>query len=518
MPLPLIPQNVLDFTGLSREDILVRLQGLANQAAPTWVDFSTAHPENVILELTAMYGDIIRGVTEERVRQLSWATVTDRLAAIRLGRSANFTLTGATPATVDLTFTTANGAVVATRIPIPEGTIVTANNIRYRVTSVGLGIEIGTATQVVSAEQADVIDFSFDSSAAPNTELLLDRTPYIDGSVVVSATDGAYAPAPNGTFAGTTSGDKYYVVFTDSTGRARIRFGNGITGAIPQGEITGTYKVGGGSGGDVEANVSWQLESPLQDTLGNTVNLIVTNVAASVPGTDAMAVAEARTRGPLALRTATKRAVNEADHEDFATANPTIARAFMATAETSPIVAEDEGILYLIAYGTELASGSFQPTAPSTDIINSITASFNPGGSNPSIMGSTLTVRAAPFKTVNVVARIYKTQGANPSAVAAAIRANLADLFAVADSTRQPNANVDFGHRLKNATGAADFLFPWTSVLNAVRDATGVRRMPASTDALLLNGVFGDILLAAEEFPKLGSVTIFDLDQGGAQI
>jgi predicted metal-dependent hydrolase len=69
MPAPLLPQGTLDFTGLSRQEMLVRLQTLFNQVNPEWDDFSAAFPENLLLEGMVFQSDIMRGVIEERVRQ-----------------------------------------------------------------------------------------------------------------------------------------------------------------------------------------------------------------------------------------------------------------------------------------------------------------------------------------------------------------------------------------------------------------------------------------------------------------
>lgn len=516
MPIPLLPQETLDFTGLSREDMLVRLQSLANQAQPAWQDFSTAYPENIVLELAALHGDILRGVFEERVRQLSWATITDRLAAIRLGKQSSFTFTNAVPSTVELVFTTANDAVVATRVPIPEGTIVVANDIRYRVTSTGLGIEVGNSSQAVNAEQAEEVSVSFSSLSEPNMEFLLERAGYVGDSLTVTASDGAYTATD--IFSDKASTDRVFMVAVDNQERGRVRFGNGVAGAIPQGTVSMTYRVTAGAQGAVEQGVSWKLDSPLIDELGATVRPRITNALAAQPGTDALTVAEARIRAPLAARTAGKRATIESDHEDLALTDPTIARAFLATSESSELINEDEAVLFLVAYGAELSSGAFEAAEPSSTTLTSMAARFAKDGASPTVMGVLLSVQAAPFYTVNVTARIYKTRGAKAADVSAAIRSNLRDLFSVANAKRQPNAAVDFGFRLQNASGDADFLFPWSSVYNAVRDAEGVRRLPPSSDALLLNSTFGDVHLQPSEFPVLGTVTIYDMDQSGQQI
>ena len=51
-------------------------------------------------------------------------------------------------------------------------------------------------------------------------------------------------------------------------------------------------------------------------------------------------------------------------------------------------------------------------------------------------------------------------------------------------------------------------------MLNVVRDAAGVRKVSHEADGFLLNGEEDDVVLDIEEFPVLGTVSIFDGDTG----
>jgi len=518
MPLPLLPQQTLDFTELSREDMLLRMQQLAHQVNPSWTDFSTAYPENIILELMAMYGDILRGVTEERARQSNWATMSDRLAAIRQGRLANYTLAGGSAATVVLTVATSNGAPAAVAIPIPTGFMVKAGSVRYQYLGAPTQIGVGISSIQITAEQSETEPFSFESPEEPNIELILDQTPYLDGSVTITCGDGAYTPSTTGTLSNYSDTDRVFLVIVDDQQRARVRFGNGISGAIPTGTISGSYRVGGGIQGEVEAGVTWNVETSLTDSGGNPATVRVSNAAASSAAADPTSTQEARILGPLALRTITKHAVNEDLHESEALLVPGIARAFMGTSENTESIAEDEGVLYLIGYGSQSASGSYAPATPTAATLATVAAKFAKGGPSPTIMGITLTVQAAQFYTVNITVKVHKQQGYAAETVSTNIRNAIADVFAVADSDKLPNPKVDFGFRMKNADGDPDYLFPWSTVFDAIRDAEGVRRIPPTTDNLLLNGARGDIQLQPNEFPIVGTVTILDADNSNTQI
>lgn len=500
--------------------MLVRLQSLFNQVNPEWDDFSPGFPENLLLEGMTTLVDLIRGTMEERVRQLSYATVTDRLAAIRLGRLSGFTLPGAMSATVSGRVSLSSGVPHANDITLPANLKVRTNDPtepkRYRMTTdPAPTITAGLLYVDIDAEQAESQSDTFESNYEPNQELLLDRSPYIDGSASVSAADGSYTAYT--TFLGMVATTRGYVVFVDEDGGARIRFGNGINGAIPQGTITVTYKTGGGTAGEVEANALWTIEDVVTDVMGNVVQVKFTNSAASTSGLDAMTVEESRVRGPQS-RSVIKRAVVEPDFEYIAVQAGGSARAFLETSDNSSEVAEDYGVLHVVAYGTQTTSGGYKPASPTTAQLNLIAAALTKYGSTPKLMGFSLDITGATFRTVNISMRIYKKSNYAADDVSTNIRTALEDFFAVADANRQQNTLVDFGCRLLGSDGDPDYLIPWAWVLRAILDADGVRYLSTGNDDLLINGSHSSLYLLAHEFPLLGTVTIFDEDQSGVQI
>jgi hypothetical protein len=498
--------------------MLTRLQTLFTQANPDHTDYSIAFPENLLLEGMAELSALLVGVMEERVRQVSWATLTQRLAAIRKGKGTGFELTGATSATVDGSLTLSGGQVATVRIEIPEGLRIATKDIspkRYRVTSTSAAIEIGESTVSVTAEQAEVVSESYESIDEPNMELLLDKTPYIDDSITVSASDGSYTAYK--TFLGVSSTTKAFVVMTDDEGAARVRFGNGVNGAIPQGTISVTYKIGGGVSGEVEANASWELEDTVSDELGNAVTLVFTNSVGSSVGVDSMSVAEAKVRGPLAAQTHVH-LVNEDDYDTVATSIPSIARALLVTSEMSDEVIEDNAILLAVAFGEQTTNNLYKPATPNEAQLNSIRSAISKYSDTPPVMGTTVVTKAADLYDIEIEVRIGKTSDVEADAVATNIRNALDDVFAVAYADRTPNTAVDFGARLLDAAGDPNFLLDWSSIFKTIRNTTGVRTIPSTGNNLLLNGSNGSIKLPLLAFPKLGTVRIYDEDQGGIQI
>jgi hypothetical protein len=346
-------------------------------------------------------------------------------------------------------------------------------------------------------------------------EILLDKTPYIEDSIVVTASNGTYTEYT--TFLGVSSTTRAFVLMTDDDGAARLRFGNGLNGVIPQGTIEVTYKIGGGVSGEVEANASWDLEDAIADELGNAVSLIFSNSTSSSVGVDAMSVAEARTRGPLAAQTHVH-LVNEDDYSNRATEIPSIARALLVTSEMSDEVVEDSAILLAVAFGEQTSNNLYKPATPNETQLTEIRSAISKYSATPPVMGTTVTVKAAELYEITVEVHIGKTNDVTADTVATNIRDALEDFFAVAYSDRTPNDNVDFGANLLDADGEPNFLLDWSYIFKTIRETTGVRTIPSSGNNLLLNGLNGSIRLPLLAFPKLGSVRIYDDDQGGIEI
>lgn len=517
MLLPLLPQGTLDYTGLTRDDMLLRLQALFSQINPEWDDYSTAHPENLLLEGMVFIGDLIRGTMEERVRQHNWATITDRLAAIRKARSQGFTIPAGSAATLTGTFTLALVATV--RIPIYEGTRIITKDATdpkaYRTTA-DTAIEVGQNSIDVNCEQAELVSVTFDSSLEPNIEIALDKSPYIEDSVTVSAANGTYNEVT--TFAGVNSTTCAFIVFADDDYKIRVRFGNGINGAIPQGTINVSYKIGGGVAGEVAANAQWFIQDNITDELSNPVTLTFSNAAASSVGVDPMSVEEARVRAPLSLALR-ERSVIDNDFTVAATSVAGIARAILVTSNVDSAVAENTGRLEVIAYGSQISGSSYYTAATPTQAkLDEIAALFTEYGAYPSVMRFTVNVVAGLLEEIDIAVRIYKSRNYTAAQVRTNINAAIANFFAIAYEDKTPNTDMNFGAFMLNANNVPDYKLSWSSVFNAIRDANGVRMIEPSSSDLLLNGIRASYRLQPNGFPVPGTITVYDMDQSGAQI
>jgi predicted phage baseplate assembly protein len=142
---------------------------------------------------------------------------------------------------------------------------------------------------------------------------LADRT-----VVIVNEVDGPHRwrVMPDFTLAGPA--DRVVVVDRD---RARITFGDGLTGKLPRlapnatPQVRVVYEGGGGTVGNVSPCAWEALSGPISDAL---------SYVPAVGGLDDETIDDARTRATAALRSPT-RAVNPEDHEIVAIATPGVA-------------------------------------------------------------------------------------------------------------------------------------------------------------------------------------------------
>ncbi len=510
MPPSTVPQPTLDFSDRDFDSIKLRLQGLIRSTFPDWTDFNVASFGNILLELFAYVGDGLHFYIDAAARNAFWPTVENRVQAIRIGRIFDFRLTGAAAATSPVDFTLPSTTSVG--VTIPAGTRLRTKNpenpIPFRTTA-ELIIAIGQSAVSGSAEQAEPRSDIFNSNGAPNQEFTLTQVPFLDGSGSATFADGVYTEVTS--FLGAEATDRVFVILVDQFDQARIRFGNGANGSIPQGTGTVNYKTGGGLAGNVEANQITIIEDVIPDGGGNPAPLSVNNPLPATAGLDRQTIEQARALAPAGLRTLT-RTVTKDDFENGALSVAGVARALMATSNESAAIQENEGTLFVVAQGAELASGRIVPGTPSQALLDAVLVAVVT--TKPHTLTFLPTAAAATFTTINVSTRIFLALGASSVAVAAAVLENLRDFFAVLLEDGTLNPAVDFGANIKDNAGTIVAEVAWSDVFNAIRDTTGVRAVDPGPVGLLLNSLRDDVAVGALKFPLLGTVAIIDADTG----
>lgn len=493
----------VDFTDRDFDSLRLRLQNLIRSVFPEWTDFNVANFGNILIELFAFTGDVLTFYQDNQAQQGRIATTTQRKAMLGLIKLIGFTPSGATAATVDEKFTLA--APPISDVVFLKGTIVktaaVTDPVEFQLLAdLTIPAALDPPEATGSIENSETRNEAVASTGLANQEIALENTPFVDGSAIISASNGDYSEVSS--FLDSTSTDRHFTVTVDQNDRATIRFGNGINGVVPSGTISSEYKTGGGATGNVNDGTITTIPGAFTDTFGNPVAVTVTNLFAAAGGTNRQTIEQIRALAPESIKTL-NRTVTREDFETNALRVAGVARALMLTSNEDVTIGENQGILFIIPEGGGVPSQALKDAVEARVTVT-----------EPHTLTFVVSVQDTIFKTINVVSTIFIKSGSTPATVAAAVRSNLTSFFAesLADST--PNPNVDFGFNVKDASGDPIPEIAWSDVHNVVRDTVGVRKVGDEDVDFLLNGFNNDVALDVKEFPSLGTITLTDGDTG----
>lgn len=495
----ILPTSV-DYTDKDFDSLRLRLQNLIRSVFPEWTDYNVANFGNILVELYAFVGDVLGYYQDNQALQSRITTATQRRALLGLVKLLGYAPPTATAATVDVTISLTTAP--ANNVDIPAGTVVATEEItspiRYQ-TLTATAIPAGQTSVSVSAENSESQEENFSTTGLANQEFTLGQVPFIDGSISIAAGNGGYSQVDN--FLDSEATDRHFTVTVDQNDRATVRFGNGVNGAIPVGNITITYKTGGGSGGRVDAGKIRRIEGSFFDG-ATAVNPTVTNPQPSSGGTDRATVAQIKVLAPASIRVINRTVARE-DFEINALRLADVARALMLTSNEDAGIAENSGILFIIPAG-----GGLPSTALKDAVLEQVTVTY------PSTLTFQVLVQDPVYKSIDVVARVHPRTGVADATVKADVVAALTTFFQVENADGTPNENVDFGGNIKNQAGTIVSEIAWSDVHNVVRDLSTVRKVQADDNGFTLDGSRDDVALTTREFPQLGTVTVINADTG----
>lgn len=488
----LLGQN-LDYSSKDFDSLRARLINLVRATFPEWTDFNVANFGNILLELYAFIGDVLGFYQDNQARESRISTAQLRRSMLGLVKLISYRPTGATAARVDLTITL--DAVPAADVPLAAADTFRTKDVTDPVVFQLLEnatIPAGAIPPsiVLTVEHSEFAQDVFQSASTPNQEFQLSQSPYLDGTLAVVAYNGIFTEVAD--FFDSTATSAHYTVTVDEYDRAIIRFGNGVNGLIPTGQIVCDYKTGGGEAGNVEPNtVVRPGRTTYQDTLEGLYRVSVTNTDRGEGGYSRETVEHMRVAAPRSLRALTRSVARE-DFEINAMRVPGIERALMLTSDQMAGIPENRGWLYIVP------EGAGNPTQDQIDAVTTmVTVTY------PHTLTFLVTVYGANYVDVNVLAVVHFVPGAVPADVVATIRANLVAFFALTNNDGSPNTNIDFGYQMGG-------LLAYSDVYNVVHDTVGVLRMDDNPSALQLNDNARDLDLQGFEFPRLGTLTVYD--------
>jgi hypothetical protein len=327
-----IPQ--IDYTSRDYDSIREDLVNLIPLYAPQWTTRDPADFGIVLLEMFSYIGDLLNYYIDRAANEAFLSTASQRQSILNIANLLGYTPTSSVPATVELTFSnsTASAIVVPALTQVSTTTIVNGVNTQVifetdsavtvpAASGSTLGQVAVDATQGETITEEDVGS----SNGTSDQEFVLANTPVINNSISVTVNDTVYASVPYLIDAGGT--DPVFYATTDAEDVTKIVFGDGTSGRIPpaNSEILVTYRIGGGTIGNVNAN-------SLKNILTNySPGLTVNNSLAASGGADAESTDSIRVNAPASLRVQ-NRAVSLKDYSDLAIQVTGVAKA-IATSE-----------------------------------------------------------------------------------------------------------------------------------------------------------------------------------------
>jgi hypothetical protein len=482
------------------DSLRARLIELAESAFPEWTDHEVASFGDMLLELFAFVGDVLGYYLDAQIRETRLVTATQRRSVIQLARMLGYRLRGAQAATAVVDF--ALDAPADADVLVPAGrvlrTAAVTDPVRFQLLSdVTLYADQTRAEGVVehSENQTKVVD----ARGLSGGDVVLDRTPYLDGSARITAGNGDYEERDS--LLGSGPNDRHFLALVDQNDRATIRFGDGWSGAVPTGTIRVTYKTGGGAAGNVDPNTIRVLDATVNDIRGRPAHLSVTNAKRASGGIERQSIASAKLLAPESLR-APARTVAREDFEIHARELSSVARALMLTSDEDPTIEENTGILYVVPAGGGLPTPALKNAAlRQVTEVYPCTLTFQPRVQDP------------VYRAINVDARVFLTPPVTPAmrqVIGARIRGGLRDFFRIANPDGTPNLAIDFGLNLVARDGDAEIT--WSRIFDVIDHTPGVWKLEPYD--LKLNGLPADVKLAPQEFPILGEVRLVDSSTG----
>lgn len=307
---------------------------------PEYSDFSQSDAGIVLIELLAYNLDLLSFYNDKVANELFLETAMERESVAKLSTMLGYKLKESSPSHFKQVFEI---TTQETPFIIPKGYIVqtedsTAEQMVQFETDEALVIpphcngletdEDGNYLYAVNITQGYSVvgEVVGSSNGATNQQFLLNYCPVLYDSVEIYVNEGIgferWERKDN--FLDSISSSKHYTLFIADNGTATIKFGNGVSGKIPDirnNNILANYRVGGGTVGNVGVKTIIKMPQKLAD-IKKTFN----PQEAYIKGRDREDIEEARVKAPASLGTRYG-VVTLADFKNLALTIPGIKRA-----------------------------------------------------------------------------------------------------------------------------------------------------------------------------------------------
>jgi hypothetical protein len=421
---PQVDYTSKDYVAI-RDDMLNQIPDLF----PTWTSRDSADFGIVLIELFAYMGDILNYYIDRSANEAFMTTASQRDSVLYLARLLGYNPTTVVASNVTLTFYNSNdvtkyvpaGTQVATSASTTGGTQI----IFETVSDITIPAKVGSVNGLitVAAKQGETVSevLAPVSTGEINQIRELTYSPLIQNSISIVA--GASPFTEVSYLIDYNNYDPVFSVQTNADGVSFVVFGDGISGRIPTtgSTITATYRVGGGSIGNVGAGL---IKSIIKSSvaLSTLSGVTVTNLAAATGGTEEESTDSIRVNAPNSIR-ALNRAVSLADYSALCVEAGVAKANAVADVYTSVTV-------YAAPSAGELGVTSISGTTPSTGFTNTTVPLLTSYLVGKVPANTTVTFQPPTYVPVSIVATITTLPQYKNSLVSTAVNSAVSELLA----------------------------------------------------------------------------------------
>jgi hypothetical protein len=442
----------LDYTSSDYDSFRAELVALVQVIFPDWTDFGPGNPGTAIIEVVAWVADQIAYYLGRQANEAYLVTAVERKNVIKHLRGIGYKLATASPASADLTM--ALDVALTEDFTVPRLSIVTTDDgLTSGETMEDAFIPAGSTGPIAGVAWLEGATFQESlgtSDGTANQRFVLGRTPFLEmeagatGCEVVTFDGVQWTRVED--FLSSASTDLHYILEVDELDQCTIITGDGTSGSIPVNGAEGscTYRIGGGSDHNVEANTLTKLPRQLIAASGRVVPLSVTNPVRASGGFPRETVAHAKIYGPASLKTQ-NRCIAKEDYEINAERVAGVARALALTSNEDPTIEENTVNMFIVPDGGGTAA------SPLLAAVTTRLTTTNPRG-----ITTRLNVFTAPYYYLSFATTVYcskvsdlTAQALVLTAAATATRDALAALFSEANiDVTSGDFTMAFGKRI----------------------------------------------------------------------
>jgi phage-related baseplate assembly protein len=335
-----------DFTSSDYDSIRADLITRAQQVSPEWTDHGPSNPGQVLLDLQAFVGDLIRFYEDNQANEAFLPTTIERRNVIRHLALIAYQMATAAAATASVTLTLDKAYASPTAIPQGDPILTADGTVRFEfVDRVEFPPGVTSATADVIQGETVFEALGAGDGVTPGLSFPLGQGQFLFGSETVEVDGVPWTRVVS--FVSASHAAQVYVVRIDDVDDADqgiLVFGDGVNGAIPDGQVAASYRTGGGEIGNVEAGALTALPNQYTTADGSRVRVSATNPLKASGGAARETTEHAKVYGPKSLATG-GRSVAGSDYATNAELVPGVARAFARTSNEDPTL--DENTVYV---------------------------------------------------------------------------------------------------------------------------------------------------------------------------